>query len=193
MTHTAHDPAGSGHEPLGPGTDQGRPRPTLGMVLISLAMIVFLVFWVWALFFASKESINRIDDRAWADRAQEICAAANVEREGLADYRRIDPDDQAMLRERADLIDTSTDVIERMIDDVVAVTPGDAKGAEIVPRWEADYRVYLQNRRDYADLVRSGANEPFRQAETGGVPISERLTRFAVDNHMPACVAPRDL
>jgi hypothetical protein len=193
VTRVDPHPDRPGHEPLGPGTDDGRPRLTLGTALIAVAVIVFVVFWVWALFFASKESINRIDDRAWAERAQGICASANVEREGLADYRRIDPDDTAMLRERGDLIDTSTDVVERMIDDVVAVAPGDAKGAEIVPRWEADYRVYIQNRRDYADLVRSGANEPFRQAETEGVPISERLTRFAVDNDMPACVAPRDL
>lgn len=177
------------------GTDDRstRPRLTLGTVLIALAAIGFVVFWVWALFFASKESVNRIDDRAWAERGQEICAAANLERDQLADYRRIDFDDPEMLRERADIIERSTDVVERMVDELVAVRPADAKGREIVPEWEADYRVFVQNRRDYAQLVRGGANEPFRQAERQGVPISERISRFAVDNDMPACVAPRDL
>lgn len=162
-------------------------------MLIVLALLALVVFWTWALFFASKESINRIEDRAWAERAQGICADANAARDDLADYRRIDPDDLALLRERGDLIDRSTNVVEQMIDDVTRVPPADAKGRDIVPRWESDYRIFIANRRDHADLVRAGTDVPFRQAEVGGVPISERLTRFAVDNDMPACVAPRDL
>ena len=180
-------------EPLGPTDSAHRPRHTIARLLVLLLIIGFVSFWTWALFFASKESINRIDDRAWAERAAEICETANAEREELADFRRIDPDDQAMMQERADLIDRSTDIVERMLDDVVAVEPSDAKGAEIVPMWEDDYRTYIENRRAYAELTRGGANEPFRQARAGSVPISERIQRFAVDNEMRACAPPRDL
>lgn len=188
MTHTEPRPLDD-PDPM----PDGRPRFTIGLVFIVLAFVVFVVFWVWALFFASKESINRIEDRAWTERSQQICAAANLERDELADFRRIDPDDLAMLRDRGDLIDSSTDVIESMLDDVTAVAPSDAKGAEIVPLWVSDYRTLVGNRRAYADLTRAGANEPFREAELEGVPISERITRFAIDNDMPGCVAPRDL
>lgn len=186
MTASAPDTVDRPGEPRGGGS-------LIGRILVAAAAVVFVVFWVWALFFASKESINRIGDRAWAERGQEICAAANLERDALADYRRIDPDDPVMVRERADLVERSTDVVEQMVDDLVAVAPADAKGAEIVPLWEADYRTFVANRRDFADAVRRGSNEPFRQAETDGVPISERISRFAVDNDMPACAAPRDL
>ena len=47
---------------------------------------------------------------------------------GLADYRVVDDTNPAMLAERGDLIDRVTDVIERMLDDVVAVRPTDDKG-----------------------------------------------------------------
>ena len=43
-------------------------------------------------------------------------------------------------------------------------TPTDEKGRAIVPDWEADYRTYLQNRRDFADELRGGENVPFREA-----------------------------
>jgi hypothetical protein len=176
-----------------PGAGEPTRPSVIGRGLIVVALVILVVFWVWALFFASKESINRIDDRAWAERAEGICATANAARDDLADFRRIDPADLALMRERGDLIDRSTDVVEQMIDDVTRVPAADPKGRELVPRWEADYRIFIANRRDHAELVRSGADVPFRQAEVEGVPISERLSRFAVDNHMPACVAPRDL
>ena len=35
-------------------------------VALVLGLICFAAFWTWALFFASKEPVNRIGDRAWA-------------------------------------------------------------------------------------------------------------------------------
>jgi hypothetical protein len=165
----------------------------LSRLAVGLALVVFVVFWTWALFFASKEAVNKIGDRAWAERARTICDTANEAREELADFRRVDPDDDEMLRERADIVDRATDIVEQMVDDVVAVEPTDEKGRAIVPDWEADYRIYLQNRRDFADELRAGENVPFREAETGGIPISERISTFAGDNEMASCSPPRDV
>ena len=168
-----------------------------GLVLkrlaVGVALVVFVVFWTYALFFASKEPVNKIGDRQWAARAETICAAANETREDLADFRRVDPEDVTMLRERADIIDRATDIIEQMVDDVVAVEPSDDKGVAIVPDWEADYRTFLQNRRDFADELRAGDNVAFREAAFEGVPISERIGTFAADNEMRSCEPPRDL
>jgi hypothetical protein len=168
-------------------------RVTIGGLLILIAVAVFLVFWTWALFFASKEALNKIEDQAWTQRAEAICIAARAEREALADFRVIDPSDRELLRERGDLIDRSTDVLERMLDDVTAVAPTGPKGAAIVPDWEFEYRQYLQNRRVYAQEVRGGSNDIFRETEAGGVPVSERLSTFAGDNEMSSCSPPRDL
>jgi hypothetical protein len=163
-------------------------RIVVGVVLVGLAG-----FWIYALFFASKEAVNRVGDRAWAERAQEICTDANDEREGLADYRVVDETNLAMLAERGDLIDRVTDVIERMLDEVVAVEPRDDKGRAIVPLWESDYRKYLEDRRRFADRLRAGHNDPFRETAVDGIPISDKLEVFAGDNDMPACAPPHDL
>jgi hypothetical protein len=162
-------------------------------LVIGVVIAGFAAFWVWALFFASKEAVNRFDDREWAERAQSICVEADAEREALADFRVVDASDPAMLAERGDLIDRVTDVVERMLDDVVAVEPADDKGRAIVPLWEADYRTYLDDRRQFADGLRAGRNDPFRETAVDGIPISERLEVFAGDNDMPACAPPHDL
>lgn len=191
MTGTLDDPPVD--PPVDPAVDRRHRRSVVGTAAVAVAIVAFVGFWTWALFFASKESINKIDDREWAARAEAICVDANAQRDELADYRRIDPDDAGLLRERGDLIDRSTDIVERMIDDVTAAVPSDPKGQELVPRWEADYRILIENRRRYADITRAGRNEPFREEAAGTIPISERIARFAVDNEMPACSPPRDL
>ena len=161
--------------------------------MLTVVVVGFAAFWIWALFFASKESINKIGDRAWAERAERICADADAAAEALADLRLVDEDDPAMVAERGDLVDRATDIVEQMLDDVVAVAPTDAKGADLVPLWEADYRTYLEDRRRFADLLRAGDNEPFTETAVDGIPISDKLERFAADNEMPACAPPHDL
>jgi hypothetical protein len=161
--------------------------------LLAVVVLLFAAFWIWALFFASKEAVNKIGDRAWAARAQAICERATEERLELADYRSIVDAGPELIRERASIVDASTDVLERMLDDLVAVEPTDEKGRAIIPQWEEDYRTYLQDRRNYADQLRdSGENLPFYETEVG-IPISERIETFAGDNEMPACAPPRDL
>lgn len=177
-----------------------RPPAVRWLVRIGAAILAaaFVAFWTWALFFASKEAVNKIGDRAWAERAEEICAEANEARLELSDYRAIvDVDDTeraALIRERADIVDRATDIIEQMLDDVVAVEPSDDKGRAIVPQWEEEYRSYIEGRRTYAnDLRASGENLPFYEPGADGIPVSERLETFAGDNEMPSCAPPRDL
>lgn len=165
----------------------------LGRTLILLAVAGLAAFWVWALFFASKEAINKIGDEQWAERAESICQSAQSQRETLRDERVIDADDPAMLAERAAIVDQATDIVETMLDDVVAVPPHDDKGLAIVPQWEADYRTYLENRRAFTERLRTGANEPFTETAVDGIPISEKLEQFAGDNEMPSCAPPRDV
>lgn len=177
--------------------DQRRPvvRWTARLLFLT-GFAAFATFWTWALFFASKEAINKIDDRAWAERAEQICTDANAARGQLADFRTIEADDDmtGLIRERADIVDRATDIIEGMIDDVVAVVPADEKGQAIVPKWETEYRSYIAARRTYADDLRaSGQNLAFYEPGIQGVPVSERLETFAGDNEMPACAPPRDL
>ena len=73
------------------------------------------------------------------------------------------------------------------------MAPSDAKGRAIVPQWEADYRIYLEDRREYADRLRAGEDVPFSETALDGIPISDKVEVFAGDNEMPACAPPVDL
>jgi hypothetical protein len=173
-------------EPTTPAAfEQGRwMRSPFRKALIGGGVVVLVVFWVWALFFASKEAVNKIDDRAWAQRAEVICASYDVKLAELELQRSED------LQVRAGLVEQSTDLLSAMLDEVVAVPPTDAKGQAIVPDWEADYRTLLQDRYNYAEALRAGNNVPFSETAVEGVPITERITTFAGDNRMPSCAPP---
>ena len=163
-------------------------------IALVVGLVCFAAFWTWALFFASKEPINRIGDRAWAARAEAICVGAERQRLALADFRTMENADAALVNERADIVDRATDIIEQMLDDVTAEAPNDPKGQDLVPQWEADYRAYIADRRAFtASLRESGENLPFYETEASGIPISEKLEVFAADNEMATCSPPRDL
>ena len=177
-----------------PQADEASTKQVVVRVLLTVVVAGFVVFWIWALFFASKESVNKIDDRAWAARGEQICLEATEQRLELTDLRTIVDGGPELIRERAGIIDRATDTLEQMIDDLVAVEPTDLKGQEIVPLWEADYRTYLEDRRNYADeLRRTGENLPFYETEVDAIPVSELLATFAIDNEMPSCAPPYDL
>jgi hypothetical protein len=149
--------------------------------------------WIYAFGFASKESVNKIEDQAWADRAEGICNQAESERLALADLRQITDAGINALTERAAIIDKATDTLENAINAISTVGPTDAKGKAIVPLWISDYRQLIVDRREYADQLRSGENVPFSETMIEGLPISEKISTFAADNRMSSCKVPMDL
>lgn len=159
----------------------------LGVSLLIAAM------WFYAFVLAPRESVNNIADPAWSARSEVTCLAAREAIGALADMQRIDPEDPAVLRTKADIIDRATDALETAIDSVAADTPGTEKGRALVPMWVSDWRRYIQDRREYAATVRSGRLVEFAETQVEGVPISERLAKFARENRMKSCQPPRDL
>jgi hypothetical protein len=161
-----------------------RPHP-VRRLLVLLAVFALAAFWIWALFFASKTAINKVEDRAWAKNAEATCAAVMDRLSVLDDQVSTD------LNVRADLVEQSTDLLSDMLDTIVVVLPTDAKGRAIVPAWEADYRMLLNDRYAYAAMLRSGQDGPFTETAVDNVPVTERIETFAGDNEMPSCAPPR--
>ena len=179
-----------------PPSSPTRTRETRSVLTRTVALIgfgVFATFWIWALFFASKEGVNRVEDRAWVESAQSICETAADERTALANYTRLDEGGAELIRQRADIVDEATDTLERMLNSLEALPLTGEKGQAIIPLWIDEYRTYLGDRRNYAAQLReSGENLPFYET-ANQIPISERLATFAADNEMPACKPPLDL
>jgi hypothetical protein len=168
-------------------------RKYFGRVFIGTAISLLGIMWVYALFFASKESINQIGDQAWQQRAESICNETAVARKELADYRLITEMGPDALSERADIVDRATAMLVDMLNQLAASTPTDAKGAELVPLWIADYRTYIADRNAYSQMLRSGVNNAFAETMIEGLPLSEKIATFAADNYMVSCKPPRDL
>lgn len=149
---------------------------------------------MWALFFPqTKQSIAKLDDEQWAERATAICQRANIERDQLSDLRRIDDVGEGALTARAEIIDRATDIIENMVADVVAQRPVAEDDQAIMDTWASYYREWIADRRIYADVLREGRNPPFAEATVDGAPISEYINDFTVANRMKPCSAPTDL
>jgi hypothetical protein len=149
--------------------------------------------WVYGLFFASKESINKIGDEAWKVESEKICAVSEKERLALIDLRKVKDSGDNALSERSQIIDKATDSLERAVNALTALTVADAKGRALVPLWLADYRTHISDRRAYSDDLRNGVNEPFSETVTEGLPISEKIATFAADNAIPSSAPPIDL
>lgn len=173
-----------------PAARQGRPwvKAVLAVVTLGIAAL-----WVYAFFFASKEAVGRVDDRAWAERGELICQEANTRRGELIDTRRIEDAGPDALAERADIIDEATDIVEEMLDDLIAETPTGPDDPALVDSWMAFYRQLVDDRRAYTDVLRTGVNDPFRETAEDGAPISEWINDFAIVNEMTSCSAPLDL
>jgi hypothetical protein len=149
--------------------------------------------WIYAFGFASKESVNKIGDQKWTARAEEICKKAEEQRLALVDLRQISDAGVNALTERAAIIDEATDTLDNAVKEISAISPIDEKGKAIVPLWIADYKTLIQDRRDYANQLRTGVNASFSESMFEGLPISEKISTFAADNRMTSCKVPMDL
>jgi hypothetical protein len=154
-------------------------------ILFLIGMAAFAAFWFWALFLIDKTAVNKFEDRAWAENAEEICAPVKQA------VRRLDLEDSPDLAVRADLVERSTNLYAGMLDELELDLPDDPKGAAIVPDWIADWRILLEDRYNYADRLRAGEEVAFTESPVQGIPITERIEAFAGDNEMDSCAPPR--
>lgn len=162
-------------------------------VILSIVVFGICLMWIYGLFFASKEVVNRVGDEQWRHKSDEFCLRAKKQRELLIDLRLVGESGPDALAERADLVDLATDTLENMINEIAAIPIADAKGAAIVPLWLADYRIYIVDRRSYTAQLRQGLNLPFAESQVEQLPLSEKLATFAADNQLTSCKPPIDL
>lgn len=166
----------------------------LSRSILTVACGLIAAMWVYAFGFAPRESINRINDDAWKIRTERACKIAEDQRFAQQDLTPMDPEDPVALKKKAALVDAATDSLESVINRIAADTPTDAKGRELVPQWIADYRKYIVDRRAFAEQLRTSTRRPyFAETEVEGVPISERIGKFARENDIPTCQPPLDL
>ncbi len=161
--------------------------------VLGLVVALITAMWVYGLFFASRQAVNKFDDQAWVQKAQARCLIAEQQRIALADYRIVDDLGSDATVKRAEIIDSATDTIESFVVEFRANLPRDAKGKAIVGLWLDDYEIYIADRRSFADDLRSGVNLQFSETPVDGLPLSEKIATFAAENEITNCKPPLDL
>ena len=168
--------------------------PRFTRYLLTAICVLIAGMWVYAFGFAPRESFNKIYDTSWQTRSQAHCKAAENIRFSFEDLSPMKPNDPLALKAKAKIVDAATDSLEMAIDLIAADKPSDAKGQELVPEWIADYRIYISDRRAFAAALRTATTRPyFAESDIEGVPVSERINKFARENDMKTCQAPYDL
>lgn len=179
--------------PTGATPPADKPPRTWVRWVILVACLPVVAMWVYAYGFASKEAAVHLDDTAWTQRAESICEAANLQRDQLFDPRKIDDAGPDALIQRATIVDEATDIIERMLNEIVVVQPVNSADRSLVAQWEGYYRTLIQDRRAYTQGLREGNPNQFNETVVEGQPLSSYLDDFAKPNFMPECVSPNDL
>ena len=158
---------------------------TIGRVLGVIVFIGIAVWWIYV--FANGSSVEHPDDfedDTWTASAEALCAARQQAILDLPNAATV-----SSPPERADLVELATAELDRMVRQLDALgPPATAKGAEIVPQWLADYELYLQDRRNWTEVLRTGDDPPFLvSANAAGARVTDVLTTFAEVNDMASC------
>jgi len=184
-------------ETSSPAADRTSARRRLGRIGVLAVVASFVGIWGYVLylsFFEGRaEPRDRLDDTTWTAAAEETCAESRLVIDELPFANQVSSPE-----ERADLLDVATDELDEMVARLEAlVRPAPADEATAVGRWLADYRTYLEDRRQYAAAQRDpGADRydrPFTVTDRGGYQIDVLLDDFARVNYMESCETPDDV
>lgn len=164
---------------------------SLGRVIGIVAFLALIVFWIYV--FANRGSIahpDEFDDPTWLAAAESLCAERQAV---IASFPNAASVSGAV--ERGELVALGTLELEAMIDGLHELgLPADAKGAETVPKWLDDYELYLQDRRNWSDILLTGEDPPFLiSGNDQQVRVTDLLTTYAEVNDMPSCAPSGDV
>jgi hypothetical protein len=181
-------------EDHGGGAPAGRSSRVGRLVVIVLACAL-VSMWGYVLYLAfgpgRQPPIDRLDDPAFAEAAEERCASAleDVDRLPVASASHT-------AAERADVLARANGAYTAMLDDLddlAGLAPaGDQRRR--AKEWLADWRTYLGDRENYADALRTDPDARLLvSAKPGqGQQITGWIDEFANANRMPSCVSPTD-
>lgn len=181
-------------EPSDPGVDAdeapGRRGWTVGRVAAVVVVLGLTLMWIYAFSgVAAKDPPDQLDDPAFAEAAEPVCAAARDELESLPAARDADSPE-----ERAVTVRQANATLTAMVDQLEELVPGgDDRDQRITRLWLADWRTHLEDRSAYADSLASGSTDPAEFTARGGRSITATIDNFAEVNDMASCTTPLDL
>ncbi len=165
-----------------------RRRITIWGVLATIVCLSFVL--MWAFVFANQDTYKpagQLADRTFPKAAEPICKVARDAIDELPSSR-----DAKTPVERADTIVEATDHLTEMQAQLEAVVPATAD-RKWIKMWVDDWSIFIQDRYDYAELLRTKGDAEFLVSEKYGTQLSKSMDNFAQVNFMPSCKVPGDV
>jgi len=175
-----------------------RPPRLWVKLLLAVLCALMAAMWVYYFFFATEQGVYQLEDSTWREKAAPICQAAQAERLQLADTSEgyITNPTAEQMRQRADIVDRATDILEAMLDDIMAIPVATDRDRALLTVFDENYRIVLQDRRRYTGELRSGTLVPYTETVVGGGPVSNVVLDFTAGvkgNDVPSCSPPGEL
>lgn len=167
-------------------------------IVLILICAGLAAMWVYYFAFASDTGVYQVQDESWRETALPICVAAQAERAELIDTDGgyiTNPTPEQMLQ-RADVVDKATDIIEQMLDDIVAIPVDNADDRLRIDTFEENYRIIIADRRRYTAKLRNFEDVLYNETIVGGGPVSNVVFDFTAGvkgNEIPECSPPGEL
>lgn len=177
---------------------QLRPGRTWVKVLLGILLALTASMWIYYFFFASEQGVYQLEDETWRLQAKPICQAAQDERATLEDTSEgyIENPTLEQMQQRADIVDQATDIVEQMLNDIVAIPVASENDQIRMQVFEENYRIILEDRRRYTASLRAGDLVAYTETVVGGGPVSNVVTDFTAGvkgNDVPECSPPGEL
>lgn len=184
-------------------TDDPTARPAgrwwVKLILL-LGCLLMVAMWVYYLLLAPDKGVYQLDDETWAPQAAAVCAAAKADMRALETTEGgfIEEPTVEQMAERARIVGEATDILEQMVDDVMAIPVDNDRDRAILAVFEEHYRMVIADRRRYEDSLANGENVRYTETvvqEAGG-PVTNVITDFTAGvkgNEVPECSPPNDL
>lgn len=171
---------------------EGERAPSMVWRAVAVAAaLVMVLFWLW-IFTGGPRKANpdRLDDRAFVERAEVRCARL------LTDLEALQPASEATSApDRAATLERANVLVADMVDDLEADAPISGDDRTSLDGWFRDWNSYLDDRRTYADALRVDPDAQLRVTENTdlGDGVDKTIEIFADVNDMPSCATPGDV
>ena len=167
-------------------------------IVLIVVCVALAAMWVYYFAFASDTGVYQLQDTSWREQASPICIAAQAERGELVDTDGgyISNPTPEQFIQRADVVDQATDIIEQMLNDIVAIPVNNDDDRLRLATFEENYRIVIADRRRYSATLRELKLQPYNETIVGGGPVSNVVLDFTAGvkgNDVPECSPPGEL
>lgn len=152
--------------------------------------VLMAMFWI-AIFSGAFTHRNpdKLYDEAWVAQAEKICAPAAHTIKNLPNAST-----SKTPADRSKLLDRGTVALDSMLDQLDALpTPTRDSDQTVVSGFLADWKIYIQDRRNFAQALLTDAQAQPLMTEVHGGWASDAIDAMASANDIPDCATPDDM